>query len=153
MLFEKHAANNYLWMGSGVAGAIKRKGGQTIENEAIAKGPIAIGDAVTTSAGKLRAGYVIHAAAMGQDLKTSIEHIKNATLNSLRQAEELGLSSIAFPALGTGVGGFSIADCADIMLDVCAHFLVASNSVNNIHYVLFDNISYQIFVGRLKIFS
>ena len=101
-----NAANNHLWMGAGVAGAIKRKGGREIEDEAMKKGPIPIGEAVITSAGKLKAKYVIHAAVMGQDLTTNEEYIKNATLNSLKRAEELKIKSIAFLAFGTGVGGF-----------------------------------------------
>ena len=79
-----NAANNHLWMGAGVAGAIKRKGGKEIEDEAMNKGPIPIGEAVVTCAGKLKAKYVIHAAVMGQDLITNEEYIKNATLNSLK---------------------------------------------------------------------
>ena len=103
-----NAANNELWMGSGVAGAIKAKGGIEIEEEAKAKGPIKVGEAVATTAGKLKAKFVIHAAVMGQDSKTNENYIRNATLSSLKEAEELNLSSIAFPALGTGVGGFPI---------------------------------------------
>jgi len=112
-----NAANNHLWMGAGVAGAIKRKGGNQIEDEAMKKGPIPIDEAIVTSAGKLKAKYVIHAAVMGQDLITNEEYIKNATLNSLKRAEELKIKSIAFPAFGTGVGGFPLDRCAQIMLD------------------------------------
>src|SRR3972149_446583 len=86
-----NAANNHLWMGSGVAGAIKRKGSAEIEKEAIAKGPIAVGEAVATTGGKLKARYVIHAAAMGQDLRTDEAKIASATRNALLRAEELGI--------------------------------------------------------------
>ena len=96
-----NAANNELWMGGGVAGAIKRKGGIEIEEEAVKKGPIPVGEAIVTGAGKLKAKYVIHGAVMGRDLQTDAEKIKNATINSLKRAEELGLKSIAFPAFGT----------------------------------------------------
>ena len=102
-----NAANNYLWMGAGVAGAIKKAGGKDIEDEAVRKGPIPVGAVVETGAGRLPVKFIIHAAVMGQDLCTSAGIIERATANSLRKAEELGLKSIAFPALGTGVGGFS----------------------------------------------
>ena len=82
-----NAANNHLWMGSGVAGAIKSRGGQSIEDEAIKLGPIEIGDAAATKAGKLKADYVIHAAVMGQDLTTNEKYIKQATCNCLKKAE------------------------------------------------------------------
>jgi O-acetyl-ADP-ribose deacetylase (regulator of RNase III) len=100
-----NAANNYLWMGSGVAGAIKARGGEEIEREAMKLGPIEPGQAVTTSAGRLKARHCIHAAAMGQDLATSADLLSKATRSSLTEAARLGLESISFPALGTGVGG------------------------------------------------
>ena len=111
-----NAANNHLWMGAGVAGAIKRAGGREIEEEAVAKGPIPIGEAVVTGGGHLKARYVIHAAVMGQDLRTDADKIRQATQNSLRRADELALKSIAFPAISTGIFGFPIQRCAEIML-------------------------------------
>ncbi|MFN8186414.1 MAG: macro domain-containing protein [Gaiellales bacterium] len=110
-----NAANDQLWMGSGVAGAIKRAGGEEIEREAISKGPIPVGEAVATGAGSLTARYVIHGAVMGQDLRTSEELIEATTLSCLRVAEQLGLRSIALPAFGTGVGGFPVDRCAQVM--------------------------------------
>src|SRR5437870_8839825 len=117
-----NAANNHLWMGAGVAGALKRAGGIEIESEAVAKGPIEIGEAVVTRGGKLPAKYVIHAAAMGQDLATDRSKIALATRNSLARAHELGVESIAFPALGTGVGGFPAESAADAMIRDCVTF-------------------------------
>lgn len=111
-----NAANDHLWMGAGVAGAIKRKGGAEIEREATSKGPVPVGSAVVTGAGALKAGYVIHAAVMGQDLKTDASKIANATRSTLKEAAAAGLRSIAFPAFGTGVGGFSMPECASIMV-------------------------------------
>ena len=140
-----NAANNHLWMGSGVAGAIKRKGGEEIEKEAVKKGPIPIGETVFTTAGKLKAQYVIHAAVMGQDLKTNEEYIRNATLNSLKLAEELKLESMAFPALGTGVGGFPINDCAKIMISVVKEFLKNRKYLQKMIFALFDKKSFDIF--------
>jgi O-acetyl-ADP-ribose deacetylase len=112
-----NAANNRLWMGGGVAGAIKRAGGEEIEREAIQQGPIEVGDAVATKAGRLPARWVIHGAVMGQDLQTSGELIRRTTESCLRLADELGAESIALPAFGTGVGGFPVAECARIMVE------------------------------------
>jgi O-acetyl-ADP-ribose deacetylase (regulator of RNase III) len=145
-----NAANNHLWMGSGVAGAIKRKGGDEIEQEAMSKGPVEIGEAVVTTAGKLKARYVIHAAVMGQDLKTNKEHISEATLNGLKRAEELKLSSIAFPALGTGVGGFPIDKCADLMMSTTAGFFRNNKYVKEVHFALFRKEDFEIFSFTLN---
>jgi O-acetyl-ADP-ribose deacetylase (regulator of RNase III) len=140
-----NAANNHLWMGAGVAGAIKRAGGREIEDEAVAKGPIPIGEAAVTGAGRLKARYVIHAAVMGRDLRTDADKIRQATRNSLRRADELALKSIAFPALGTGVGGFSLEECARIMLDVVHGHSAAGTSLERIVFVLYDEPAYQAF--------
>jgi len=144
-----NAANNHLWMGAGVAGAIKRKGGKEIEDEAMKKGPIPIGEVVVTSAGKLKAKYVIHAAVMGQDLVTNEEYIKNATQNSLKRAEELEIESIAFPAFGTGVGGFPMDKCARIMLDQAKDFSKKTKHLKEVLFVLFDKKSYDIWSIKL----
>jgi O-acetyl-ADP-ribose deacetylase (regulator of RNase III) len=105
-------------MGAGVAGAIKRAGGDEIEREAVAKGPIAVGDAVATGAGRLRAQWVIHGAVMGQDLVTSAELIERTTRRCLEVADGLGCESLGLPAFGTGVGGFSLEECARLMVGV-----------------------------------
>ena len=112
-----NAANNELWMGAGVAGAIRRAGGDEIEDEAVAKGPISVGDAIATGAGRLPAHYVIHGAVMGQDLQTNGKLIGRTTQRCLEVADELAVESIALPAFGTGVGGFPLDDCARIMVD------------------------------------
>lgn len=140
-----NAASNHLWMGSGVAGAIKRKGGEQIERQAVEKGPIPIGEALVTSAGKLKAKYVIHAAAMGVDWKTDQTKIRQATLNSLKRAEELKLESVALPALGTGVGGFPMDRCAEIMISEACEFLKSSSHLKKAVFVLFDKTSYETF--------
>jgi O-acetyl-ADP-ribose deacetylase (regulator of RNase III) len=113
-----NAANNHLWMGSGVAGAIKRAGGEEIEREAVAQGPIDVGEAVATGAGRLPARWVIHGAVMGQDLRTNGDLVRRTTESCLRVANELGAESLALPAFGTGVGGFPLDDCARIMVEV-----------------------------------
>lgn len=145
-----NAANNHLWMGGGVAGAIKRKGGEIIEEEAVAQGPISIGQAVITTGGNLKAKYVIHAAGMGQDLKTDSEKIKMATHNSLLLAEKNTIASIAFPAIGTGVGGFSTESCAHIMVHEAVDFMVNAKNLKTVRFVLFDEPMYLIFKQELE---
>jgi len=121
-----NAANNHLWMGSGVAGALLRAGGVEIEREAIAQGPVEVGTAVATTAGRLHARYVIHGAVMGQDLATDAELVRRTTRACLELADELGCESLALPAFGTGVGGFSLAACARIMVEEARAFTGAS---------------------------
>lgn len=138
-----NAANNAFWMGSGVAGAIKARGGQSIEDEAMGLGPVEPGECVATGAGRLAARYVIHAAVMGQDLRTSASLIERATANALALAEAKQLGSVAMPALGTGVGGFPLADCARIMIDaVRGH---TAGSIVRVRFVLFGGAAYRAF--------
>jgi O-acetyl-ADP-ribose deacetylase len=111
-----NAANDQLWMGAGVAGAIKRAGGEEIEREAVTKGPIAVGDAVATGGHRLPAKFVIHAAVMGQDLRTEAAFISRATARCLEVADDLGCMSLALPAFGTGVGGFPVGEAARLMI-------------------------------------
>ncbi len=117
-----NAANDHLWMGAGVAGALKRVGGEEIEREAMAQGPVERGTAVATGAGRLAARFVIHGAVMGQDLRTDAELVRRTTLSCLRLADELGCRSLALPAFGTGVGGFSLHECARVMVDEARRF-------------------------------
>jgi len=145
-----NAANNHLWMGAGVAGAIKRKGGKIIEDEAVAQGPIPIGEAVLTTAGKLPAKYVIHAAGMGRDLRTDARKVRESTRNSLLRAEEKKLSSIAFPAIGTGVGGLSYKECARAMLEAVVNHISKRTSLNRVIFALFDSAAYQAFQEELE---
>ena len=117
-----NAANNELWMGAGVAGAIKRAGGDEIEAEALAKGPIAVGDAVATGAGSLSARWVVHGAVMGQDLRTSTDLVERTTRSCLDVADGLGARSLALPAFGTGVGGLPVEDAARVMVAAARSF-------------------------------
>jgi O-acetyl-ADP-ribose deacetylase (regulator of RNase III) len=133
-----NAANNHLWMGSGVAGAIKRKGGVEIEQDAISKGPLEVGQAVASIAGKLPYKYIIHAAGMGQDLRTSRNIVFESTRNSLLLADSLNLKSLAFPAIGTGVGGLSTAVCAGAMLDAVRQSKTQLKNLEKVIFVLFD---------------
>lgn len=145
-----NAANNHLWMGGGVAGAIKSKGGIEIEEEAMRQGPIEVGKAIVTNAGVLKARFVIHAAVMGQDLRTDEEKIRKATLSAILIAEEKNLNSIAFPALGCGVGGFPLDKSAKIMKEVLNQYSkngIKRNflRIKKVIFVLFDDKAYEIF--------
>jgi len=138
-----NAANNHLWMGAGVAGAIKRAGGSEIEAEAVKLGPIEVGEVAVTGAGTLAARHVIHAAVMGQDLIPSADSIRQSTRNALSAADELKLKSIAFPALGTGVGGFALDRCADIMVNEVRRF--EANSLQKVIFVLYGKTAFEVF--------
>lgn len=144
-----NAANNALWMGGGVAGALKRAGGKEIEEEAVKLGPIPVGEAVVTGAGALKARYVIHAAAMATDLVTDEDKIRAATLNSLLRAEELGLKSIAFPALGTGVGGFPYSRAAKAMTDAVNEHLAGDSCLEEVLFVLYGDEAFEAFEKHL----
>jgi len=156
-----NAANTELILGSGVAGAIYRKGGKIIDEEGQKKGPIKLGEAAFTTAGNLPNKYVIHAAAMGyrpEDAKvpkrvgslSSAEIIRNATLNSLRIADELGCTSIAFPALATGVAAFPVDECADAMIGAAVDYAREhpGTKVERVVFVLFGRADYDVFKSK-----
>lgn len=146
-----NAANNRLWMGGGVAGAIKRKGGADIEKEAVGKGPIPVGEAIVTGAGKLKARHVIHAAVMGQDFATDAEKIRAATRNSLERARELGLKSIAFPALGTGVGRFPLEEAARVMLETTRSWIEEGKRLEQVVFCLYGQDAFAAFASALRL--
>ena len=143
-----NAANNRFWMGSGVAGAIKRRGGAGIERDAMALGPVDPGASVITGAGALRARFVIHAAVMGQDLATDAALIRRATAGALELASRQGLTSIAFPALGTGVGGFPLAECARAMVAEARGF--EPRSLGRVIFAVFGGEAYDAFSSVLS---
>ncbi len=145
-----NAANDHFWMGGGVAGAIKRTGGSVIEEEAIRQGPKPVGQSVITGAGNLKVKYVIHAAVMGQDLQTDSEKIRSATRSALELAESNEVDSIAFPALGTGVGGFPMSEAAKIMIDECSTFLRRSQRLERTTFVLFGSEAYECFANEIR---
>jgi O-acetyl-ADP-ribose deacetylase len=133
-----NAANNDLQLGGGVAGAIRRKGGEAIQRECDAIGSIPIGGAAITSGGKLRARHVIHAASMQLGGATTARALRSSTAHALRIAAERGLRSIAFPAVGTGIAGFSVPECARVMLREVAEHLKQPTSLEKIYFVLFE---------------
>ena len=140
-----NAANNELWMGSGVAGALKRAGGQVIEQEAIKQGPIGVGDSVLTTAGSQPALYVIHAAAMAPGRAATRESVGRATGSALRLAMDKDIDSISFPALGTGVGGLSLHDCAEEMLSAAKQHCANHEQPDEVRFVLFGQNALEIF--------
>jgi O-acetyl-ADP-ribose deacetylase (regulator of RNase III) len=143
-----NAANDRLWMGAGVAGALKRAGGDEIEREAMARGPIEPGTAVATTAGKLRARYVVHGAVMGQDLRTDADLVRRTTRSCLELADEFGCGSLALPAFGTGVGGFALAECASIMVDEARSF--EPHSLQRVIFAVFGREAYEAFSSELS---
>jgi O-acetyl-ADP-ribose deacetylase (regulator of RNase III) len=144
-----NSANNHFWMGGGVAGAIKRKGGAEIEREAMALGPAEPGESVTTGAGRLKAPYCIHAAVMGQDLATGAGLISKATSTALAEASRLNLDSVAFPALGTGVGEFPLPAAARLMVGAVLAHSRTNPKPTRVTFVLLDEPAYRTFVLAL----
>lgn len=133
-----NAANNDLQLGGGVAGAIRRKGGPSIQQECDAIGSVPIGGSAITTGGNLRARYVIHAASMQLGGETTERALRTSTAHALRIASEKQLRSIAFPAIGTGIAGFPLPACARIMLREVAAHLRTSTSLEKVYFVLFD---------------
>lgn len=146
-----NAANAALTMTTGVASAIKRKGGVIIEEEAVRQGPVEPSEVVLTTGGNLAATHVIHAAAMGPDLKTDPDTIARTTKAVLSLADKHRLTSIAMPAFGTGVGHVPPAVSADTMLNaVVAHLRGGATSLRKVVFVLYQDEAYKAFTETLK---
>jgi O-acetyl-ADP-ribose deacetylase (regulator of RNase III) len=148
-----NAANNDLILGGGVAGAIRVKGGPTIQEECNRIGAIALGEAAITGAGRLKARHVIHAASMRLGESASEANLRAATRNALRRANENSLKSIAFPAIGTGIAGFPIERCAQVMLEEVHAHLKGSTTLERVDFVLFDRPSVEVFEKTLGLIS
>jgi len=144
-----NAANNDLQLGGGVAGAIRRKGGPKIQAECNGIGTIPIGGAAITTGGDLKARYVIHAASMELGGRTDALSLRSSTAHSLRIAAQKKLKTIAFPAVGTGIAGFPIRECAEIMLREVAKHLEGPTSLEKVWFVLFDKDALQTFQRAL----
>lgn len=140
-----NAANNDLQLGGGVAGAIRRKGGPNIQSECNEVGPVPVGGAAITSGGNLKARFVIHAASMQLGGLTSARSLRSSTAHSLRIAAQKGLKTIAFPAVGTGIAGFPIRECAEIMLREVGKHFEGSTSLEKVYFVLFSDDSLSAF--------
>jgi O-acetyl-ADP-ribose deacetylase len=140
-----NAANTGLRHGGGVAGAIVRAGGRTIQDESDALAPVDLGEAVSTSAGELPSKWVIHAATMELGGPTSAEIIRAATRNTLAQADELGATSLALVAFGTGVGGFPVTEAARIEVEEVTRHLEEGSGLERIVFAVFGDDARQAF--------
>ncbi len=140
-------ASPTLWMSTGVGGAIKRAGGDSIEYAAVRQGPVAVGSAVVTEAGSLAAEAVIHAVSLDSQHRTSGEAIAQAVRSALARSREIGATSIAFPALGTGIGGYPLDEAAEILVRTVREELGAADSIEHVIFALRGPATYEAF-GR-----
>jgi O-acetyl-ADP-ribose deacetylase (regulator of RNase III) len=145
-----NAANARLILGGGVAGAIRRKGGPQIQAECNKIGGTFTGGAVITTAGNLKAKYVIHAVGPRVGEGHEDEKLKNATLNSLKLADKEAIKSISFPAISTGIFGFPVRRCAEIMLQTTIEYLKSQTRLEKVLFCLFSQSDYKIFENQLK---
>jgi len=140
-----NAANTQLQLGAGVAGAIARRGGPAIQAECDAHGPVPLGGVALTGGGSLPAKHVIHAAAMELGGQVGEASLRAATRASLALAAAHGFRTLAFPALGTGVGGFPMQRCAEVMLEEARRHLEGPTSLAEVRFVLFGEPAYRVF--------
>ncbi len=143
-------ANSRLIMGGGVAGAIKAKGGNSIQDECNKIGSTTVGAAVITSGGQLKAKYVIHAVGPRRDEQDADGKLRNATMNSLKIAQDKEIGSIAFPAISTGIFGYPVDKCARIMLSATHFFLITAELPEEVIFCLFDDKVFKVFEEELK---
>ena len=145
-----NAANKSLVLGGGVAGAIRSYGGPSIQEECNKIGPIQVGEAVITNAGKLKAKYVIHAAGPVSGEGEEEEKLRSTTLASLKIAEEKKIKDIAFPAISTGIFGFPVQRCSEIMLKTALEFLEKNDYPQEIIFCLYGQEAYSVFEKTLE---
>ena len=145
-----NAANSDLILGAGVAGAIARKGGPSIQEECNRHGPINVGEAALTGAGNLRCKWVIHAAGMALGRPVTASALESCTRASLDLCREHNISSISFPAIGAGIGGLDRNICAETMLKVARQYLEQFDTPKKIVFVLYDKPSFDIFQKTLR---
>lgn len=145
-----NAANAQLVLGGGVAGAIRKKGGPKIQEECSKIGGTFVGGAIITTGGNLKAKHVIHAVGPRMGEGNENEKLKNATLNSLKVADKNHLKSISFPAISTGIFGFPIKRCAEIMLKTTIDYLKGQTGLEKVIFCLFGQDSYQVFENQLN---
>ena len=145
-----NAANSSLILGAGVAGAIRAKGGPSIQQECDEIGGCPVGGAVITIGGNLKARHVIHAVGPRKGEGDEEEKLRNATLNSLKVADVNGLKSIGFPAISTGVFGFPIERCAEIMLSATIDYLQGETGLERVVFCLYGEEAFGVFEGVLE---
>src|ERR1700687_601737 len=146
-----NAANNNLVLGGGVAGAIRSRGGPSIEEECSSRGPVKIGEAALTGAGELHARYVIHAASMELGGRTTAESLRSSMDHAFRLAREHGVRTIAVPAVGTGIAGFPMDECARVMADCVGRALAGGWQPEEIRFVLFGDTARNTFREAFRI--
>ena len=140
-----NAANSRLQLGAGVAGAIRERGGPTIQTECDAIGPIGVGEAAVTGAGDLPARFVIHAAGMPPGGQASEESVRSSVRRSLALAADRGCRSIAVPAIGAGIGGLSPQRCAEILIAEAREHLARETSLEEVRFVLYGEPMFRVF--------
>lgn len=138
-------ANLSLWMATGLAGAIKRAGGDVIEFAAVRQAPVPLGEAIVTTAGRLACGAVIHAVSLDRDRRTSAPVLEAAVRSAMARAREIGATSIAFPAMGTGVGGFPLEEAAAITVRTVRDELEHSPDMDHVTFALRGAAAYGAF--------
>lgn len=146
-------ANPTLWMSTGVGGALKRAGGDSIEFAAVRQGPLALGEAVVTDGGSLAARSVIHAVSLDRDRRTSAAVLESAVRSALARAREIGATSVAFPALGTGVGGFPLEEAARITVETVRAEISRSEGIERVVFALRGLAAYRAFEEALSAMS
>jgi O-acetyl-ADP-ribose deacetylase len=155
-LVEQHvdaivnAANNDLVLGAGVAGAIRRRGGAAIQQECDTHGPVRVGEAAITGAGELPAHHVIHAASMGLGGRTTAHSLRSSMDHSFRLAREHGVRTIAIPAVGTGIAGFAMDECAGVMAGALSAALTSGWEPEEVRFVLFGEAARHAFEGPFR---
>jgi O-acetyl-ADP-ribose deacetylase (regulator of RNase III) len=140
-----NAANSALVLGAGVAGAIREKGGPSIQAECDAHGPIEVGEAAVTGAGDLPARFVIHAAGMAPGGRADEASVRSSLRRSLALAVEHGCRTIAIPAIGAGIGGLSMQRCAEISIEEARRHLAGDETLEEIRFVLFGEPAFRVF--------
>ena len=145
-----NAANNDLVLGGGVAGAIRRRGGDAIQRECDANGPINVGEAAITGGGDLPAHHVIHAASMALGGRTTSQSLRSSMDHAFRLAREHGVRTIAIPAVGTGIAGFPMDECARIMAVSLRDALSSGWAPEEVRFVLFGGPAKAAFAGSFR---
>jgi len=140
-----NAANSALQLGAGVAGAIRQRGGPEIQQECDAHGPIAVGEAAVTGAGRLAARFVIHAASMPPGGRADEASVRRCMRASLELARQRGCQSLAVPALGAGIAGFPLQRCAEVLLEEARRHFEGETCLEEIRFVLLGEPAYRVF--------
>jgi O-acetyl-ADP-ribose deacetylase (regulator of RNase III) len=145
-----NAANAQLILGGGVAGAIKKKGGQQIQEECNKIGGTSVGGAVITTGGNLKARHVIHAVGPRMGEGNEDEKLKNAVVNSLKLMDEYNLKTIAFPAISTGIFGYPVEKCAQIMIKTTKKYIKRKTQITEVNLCLYSTSDFEVFDKVLK---